>query len=228
MKNFDKKQSNSEEETTLDTLKDLKFKYYDRIIIGCLNINSIRNKFDRLRDMITDKLDIIIVIETKLDDSFPSKQFEIINYNGPFRLDRNRNGGGVMVYVKDSIPSYELKKFVSTKMFEGIFLELNLRKQKILLFSGYRSEHAVYGLSKTEFLHELSLGIDKYSKYDKFLVAGDINMDENDEEVKDFLHQFDAKCLVKDPTCFKSRTNPTTVDHFITNAPRLFQKNQNY
>ena len=35
--------------------------------------------------------------------------------------------------------------------FEETFLELNLRKQKFLLFSGYRSEHEVYGLSKADF-----------------------------------------------------------------------------
>ena len=30
----------------------------------------------------------------------------------PFRLDRNRNGGGVMIYIRDDIPSRLLLKHV--------------------------------------------------------------------------------------------------------------------
>ena len=220
-----KKKVGSDEKSdfSMDSLREIKTKYWDRIVIGCLNINSLRNKFDLFKEFVQENLDVIIIIETKLDDSFPSRQFEISNYSGPFRCDRNRYGGGVMVFVKNNIPSMELKKFNSERHFEGIFLELNLRKQKMLLFSGYRSEHEIFGLSKCDFLHEISLGLDQYSKYDKFLLAGDFNMEGNDAELTHFIDQFNAKCLVKEPTCFKSDVRPSTVDHFITNAPRLFQ-----
>ena len=38
-----------------------------RVIIGHLNINSIRNKFDPLKEIFKDNIDILLVSETKLD-----------------------------------------------------------------------------------------------------------------------------------------------------------------
>ena len=45
-------------------------------------------------EIIKDKIDIYLSSETKLDSSFPSRQFIIKGYSTPFRLDRNQNGGG--------------------------------------------------------------------------------------------------------------------------------------
>ena len=53
------------------------------------------------------------------------------------RLDRNINGGGVLIYVNEGIPCRELKKKSGIESLEGIFLEINLRKMKWLLFGGY-------------------------------------------------------------------------------------------
>ena len=64
-----------------------------KIIIGYLNINSLRNKFDALEVIIKDNIDIFVVSETKLDESFPMGQFEIDGFSTPFRADRNKEGG---------------------------------------------------------------------------------------------------------------------------------------
>ena len=42
-----------------------------RIIIVLLNINSLRNKFDSLMSKIKNDIDILMISETKLDDSIP-------------------------------------------------------------------------------------------------------------------------------------------------------------
>ena len=57
-------------------LKEMKRKSSYKLIVGHLNINSIRNKFEFLEDVINRNLDIILLLETKLDDSFPSVQFK--------------------------------------------------------------------------------------------------------------------------------------------------------
>ena len=62
-------------------LSDYRAKHLNRIIIAHININSIRNKFDMLVDMINGKIDIILVSETKINDSFPSSQFLISGYS---------------------------------------------------------------------------------------------------------------------------------------------------
>ena len=53
-----------------------------------------------------------------------------------------------------------------------------------------------------------------------------INDQENDDKdaLDDFIDDFHAKNLVKDPTCFKNPNNPSCIDLFITNSYRSFQK----
>ena len=162
-------------------------------------------------------------METKLDESFPENQFLISGYCKPFRLDRNKFGGGIIIYVKENIPSRILNKHNFSKNIEGLFIEINLRKTKLLLFGGYRSEHNIYGTKIKDFFHELALSIDTYKNYDKFLLSGDFNTEPSNKHMIDFLSDLEAVNLVKDPTCFKSVTNPTSIDVFLTNCPRSFQ-----
>ena len=96
-----------------------------KIIIAHLNINSIRNKFDFLADIVKDNIDVLMISESKLDDSFPDSQFLIEGFGKPFRLDRNRNGGGIMLFIWSDIPAKVIKK--------SFYVELNFRKKKCLL-----------------------------------------------------------------------------------------------
>ena len=74
-------------------LQALRLKNVDRIIIGHLNINSIRNKIGLLGDMVRESVDILVVSETKIDGSFPPAQFCLGGYADPHRLDRTAGGG---------------------------------------------------------------------------------------------------------------------------------------
>ena len=116
----------------------MRLKHLGRLIIGHLNINSIRNKFEALKQIIKKNLDILIVSETKLDHTFPDKQFSMDGYRA-IRQDREHNGhfgGGIIVFIREDIPCKELK-FQPDKEIEGIFLEINLRKIKWLIMTGY-------------------------------------------------------------------------------------------
>ena len=50
----------------------------NRTLIGHLNINSLRNKFESLIETITSKVDILLISETKIDSSFHLNQFYIV------------------------------------------------------------------------------------------------------------------------------------------------------
>ena len=52
----------------------------NRIIIAHLNINSIRNKIDMLSDIVKNKIDILCITESKLDDTFPLSNFLIAGF----------------------------------------------------------------------------------------------------------------------------------------------------
>ena len=46
-----------------------------------------------------------MIPESKLDDSFPHSQFLIDGFHTPFKFDRNINGGGILLYVREDIPA---------------------------------------------------------------------------------------------------------------------------
>ena len=72
-----------------------------------------------------------MVSETKLDDSFPEAQFLIEGFHSPFRFDQNSNGGGIMLYVQEDMPT----KLLSHD-FPGVenrFVEIKLHKKNGLL-----------------------------------------------------------------------------------------------
>ena len=48
------------------TLKNMRLKCKNNLMIAHLSINSIRNKFDLLKEVVSDTIDISIVSETKL------------------------------------------------------------------------------------------------------------------------------------------------------------------
>ena len=81
----------------------MKRKKPKNIILGHLNINSIKSKFESVWELIKDTFDIFIVSETKLDSSFPDDQFSIRGYR-TVRKDRDRNGGGLLLYISEDIP----------------------------------------------------------------------------------------------------------------------------
>ena len=91
------------------TLRKLKNKNADRLIIAHLNINYVQNKFIFLKALVQGNIDIILISESKLDSSFPLNQFLMDGYSPPYRLDRNNHGGGLLLYIRDDIPSKQLK-----------------------------------------------------------------------------------------------------------------------
>ena len=77
---------------------------HNRLIFSILNANSIPNKLDDIRITIADFVDILVITESKLDQSFPESQFFINRFSKPFRKDRNRHGGRLLMYIKEDIP----------------------------------------------------------------------------------------------------------------------------
>ena len=111
-------------------LENLKLKNNQRLVIGNLNINSISNKFDNLKLITQGKIDILAITETKADSNFPLNQFAIQGYLKSCTFDRNRNEGGVFIYVREDIPSRKLKIHNTPEDIESIFIEINLIKTK--------------------------------------------------------------------------------------------------
>ena len=143
----------------------------NRLLIGNLYINSIPNKFDQLKFLDRGNVDIFVITETKLDSTFPTSQFLIKGHSEPYCFNRNRNGVGFLIYVREDTPKKPL--LTNQKLphdIEEIFVELNLRKNKWLLFGSY------HPLSQSDeyLLNRVKNGLDGYRKvYDKYMLIGD-------------------------------------------------------
>ena len=120
---------------------------------------------------------------------------------------------------KEGIPSKVLKLLSFPGDIEGISVELNFRKVKWLLFG---TDH--HPNQNKYFFENLGTALDVYiGKYDKFLLAGDFDIEEKETTFSDFLLVYNLKNLVNDKTCFKSFNNPTTIYLFLTNFKKSFQ-----
>ena len=72
-----------------------------------------------------------MILQTKIDDSFLIGNFGIDGYSTPYRLDGNFNSGGILLYIREDIPSY----LIATKKepVESFYVKLNLHNGKYLI-----------------------------------------------------------------------------------------------
>ena len=201
-------------------LQNLKEKNKDRPIIAHLNINFLDPKFEPLRDTIKDNVDILLISETKLDESFPSGQFFMEGYTEPIRLDRNKNGGGLLFFIRDDLDSKEIKSHKLPKKVEGIFINLTIRNTKWLIMGGYNPDKKNIKV----FLDHISKELDRFlPKYENFLLLGDFNSEMSEDEMKIFCETYNLTNLITDPTCYKSVENPSCIDVMLTNRRLCFE-----
>ena len=111
-------------------------------------------------EIIKYKIEVFSISETKLDIYFPISQFIIKGYGAPFRLNRNQNGGSLLLYVREDIPCRIFNKYTSEteNSNENVFAEINLRSTKWLLSCSYKPNTNLI----TDHLQSTVRGIDFY------------------------------------------------------------------
>ena len=154
--------------------------------------------------MVQDKVDLLMISETKLDSSFPNTQFYVKSYSKPYRLDRNSKRGGIILYAREDIPSKLINSSCIDHDKEYFLAEINLRKQKWPIICKYNPHKTMI----KGYLEYISKEIDSHlSKYDNFLLYGDFNSKPTEEAMKSFCKIHHFKNLLDKPTCYKNTTN---------------------
>ena len=70
----------------------------------------------------------------------------------------------------------------------------------------------------------LSKKLDIYStSYDNFIILGDFDFEMEEQQIKNFCDNYSLKSLIRQPTCFKGRSNPTCIYLILSNARQKFQ-----
>ena len=146
-------------------------------IIGHLNINSIRNKMQAIKTLISENIDILIISETKIDDSFPINQFNMEGFSTPIKADRNSEGGVLLVsFREDILYSIQLPENI-----EVLFTEFKLRNKKWLLLGCYspKEEYISY------FSDHIGRNLDNpIGNHENLLIIGDLNFQMIEDEMK--------------------------------------------
>ena len=109
-----------------------------------------------------------------------------------YRLDRNLNGGSVMIFVKEDIPRKVLTKRNFPSDVEDLFVQLNFRKPEWLLF---RTHHPPAQNDQYIF-NCIDKTLDTYGNYDNILLAGDVNEEDAELCSSNLLYQHDLHNLV--------------------------------
>ena len=159
-----------------------------------------------------------MIFETKIDDSFPIANFLIDGFGQPYRTDRNSSSGGIMLYVREDIPSNHLK--VESLPVEGLYVELKLRSENWLINCSYNPNRNAIG-NHLEALNDF-LDFDS-SSYNNIVILGDFNVGVEEPHMKTFCESYSLRNIIKQPTCYKNPSRPTCIDLILTNVPRSFQ-----
>ena len=173
-------------------------------------------------ELLYDKLsDICFFAETKLDDTFNQRSFNVVDYKA-FRNDRNASGGGLMAYVRSNLPARRRPDLELQRPIETIVLDVIISDRKWAVIGVYRPP----SVDNKLFADIFTKGIDKIStQYDNIMVAGDLNYDCLDSSkskiLTDICDIFDFTNLVKATTCFMKHCTPSLVDVFLTNKPNF-------
>ena len=192
-------------------IKEQRLEYPITNIIGHLNINSVKNKFDSLIEIIKN-FNIFLISESKLDASFPKTQFKI-NGCKCFRHDRNKYGGGLIFYVSEGTPCKILTNQTVSSNVEMMTIEFHQMKCKWLLLGAYKPPIQ----SDLEFAEEIIRTLNHYvPSYENIILLSDLNMTTENLHLNNLIQIFNLNALIKTPTCYQSH-NPSCIDNILTN-----------
>ena len=189
------------------------------VFLGDLNIHSIKNKFESVWEFIKDTFDIFLLSESKRDSSFPDNQFSILGYR-IVRKDRDKNGGGLLLYIRQDIPFKIIQNSSLAPTLEVILIEINLGRFKFLLIGLCKP----LSVSEKEFLLHLNKTQNFFPmKYENITLIDDFNMQTRNKNLRGFCDLNQLEHLILKPTCFKGKI-PSKFDLVITNHKTSFMK----
>ena len=181
------------------------------------------NKLDQFRILLSKKpFDVICVNETFCDGSISDSEINLPDYS-IIRRDRNRHGGGVAMYIRNSL-TFIRRNDLETDDIESIWIEMKCKqRQPVIIGSIYRPPS-----SPIDFIDKLGDIIYNIScECKETIVTGDFNYDVSGDDssgtsnpVISCFNLFQMLQLIHDPTRVSEFTN-STIDLIFTSHPEL-------
>ena len=190
--------------------------------IAFLTITSLYKHIDELRICTNNgEVDILAINETRLEPDFPKELISINGYNWIGR-DRNRHGGGIGFYIRDTL-NYSVRSDLNNTQIEVLTIEISKYKTKPFLATTWYRPPNTPVESFQEF-EKLLQHIDLEDK--ESIILGDLNCnlipegtnDCNTNELKFVTNMYQYKQLIQEPTRVTTKTK-SLIDNFFTNKP---------
>ena len=138
-------------------------------------------------------------------------------------MDVSSRRGGLLVYIKSSLPSKILTKFKLPNNIQIIPFELNLGKYKWLFVCIYKPPLQ----NNQYFVSILCDLLDFYSyEYGNKVVLGDFNLEPSRPSMLSFMDSQNFVSLIKNKTCFKG--TGSCIDWILTNRKYSFTNTSSY
>ena len=212
-------QENSEE--VQKEIEKVRCTFRNNMIIGHLNVNSLNLKFKEVKDLIVRcKFEVMVLTETKLDDSYRDALFEIDNYD-MYRQDKRSNSGGIMIYVSKILPSTlgNINNFDDD--IECVSVEITCNETKLMVLGMYKNPKMNPNVFKVYFEKSCE---EVLEKYENVIIIGDLNFNMlQDNVLSQMCPPYNLTNIIKEPTCFKSN-NATLIDVMLVTKRRKFIK----
>lgn len=144
--------------------------------IAQVNVCSLPNKIHEVFNLVKiNNIHILALTETHLDASVNDGQINIHGYS-LLRRDRNRNGGGVALYIQNHIP-FKRRDDLNVCQVEALWAQVHLPHQAaILVGCVYRPPS-----SKVSYLDDLCTGFDQATDSNRdVFILGDFNINWKD------------------------------------------------
>ena len=90
-----------------------------------MNINSVKNNIDLLAEQGASNIDVFMIPGTKIDESFPVGNVLLPGFSVPYRFNRDSNGGGILLYVREDITS----NFLTLEKIPGMLFRLRFTQK---------------------------------------------------------------------------------------------------
>ena len=144
-------------------------------------------------------------METKLANDITDEEISIEGYF-TIRNDRDRNGGGVLLYYKDSLAAFEEHKIQVPNTIEGVWINVQCQSQTWLFACVYRPP------TDLSFYDTFNTMLEKiWSTRKNIVILGDLNSDLSPQRYEDagshlgrrllrILRSYGMKCVIKEPT----------------------------
>ena len=212
---------NDQGNTMKSEIEKIRCAYRSNMIISHLNVNSLNPKFDEIRDLIVRcKFEVMVLSETKLDESHNDALYQIDNYN-MYRQDKRSNSGGMLIYVSKILPSTLGHLNICSEENECISVEISCNETKILVLGMYKNPKTSPNSFKTYFEKTCE---EASEKYENVIIIGDLNFNMlQDNVLSQMCPSYNLTNIIKEPTCFKSN-NPTLIDVMLVTKRKKFIK----